>query len=251
MNNQFDISRFWKFMKLQLFKNRKGVFMIMAITFGMLFFVGFMLSVFLEHPEAYDHTESYVSALLMGGFIISSLAFSETDRVLKRIGYLMLPISNLERFICMWLLTSIGWLIVFTISFTIYALIANPIGNLVFPATSFKVFNPFGAIARQTMLLYVALQGIFLLGAAYFRKYVLPKTMISIFIILGIVGLVLYFSLKEQFLADHYCTTEDECELVDAFAVHPVWYMAKGLFWFALAPLTWILSYWGLKEQEA
>ena len=251
MNNHFDIARFWKFMRLQLFKYRKGVFMVMGITFGVLFFVGFLLSVFIEHPENYDHTDSYVSALLIGGFIISSLAFSETDRLLRRISYLMLPVSTLERFICMWLLTSVGWLIVFTVSFMIYALIANPIGNMVFPDTTFKTFNPFGMVARQTMLTYGALQGVFLVGAAYFRKYVLPKTMITIFIIFGLVGLTLFFSLKEQFLADHYCTTEGECELVDAFAVHPVWFIAKGIFWYTLAPLTWVLSYWGLKEQEA
>ncbi|WP_421879182.1 hypothetical protein [Marinoscillum sp.] len=251
MSNHFDISRFWNLLKLELFKSRKGVLMIMVILFGMLFFVGFLLSLYIEGPAVYDHIDSYVSALLIGGFIVSSLAFADIDRQLKRIHYLMMPVSTLERFICMWLLTGIGWLIVFTISFTIYVMIANPIGQMVFPETSFKSFSPFGGIAWTTMRVYMVLQGIFLLGAAYFRGYVFPKTAVVIFSILIVVGVVVFFSLKAQFLADHYCTTDGECELVDAFAVHPVWLVAKGLFWYVLAPLTWVLAYWGLKDQGA
>lgn len=251
MNKYFEINRFLNLLRLELYKSRKGIGMILIITFGVLFFLSLLLSVFMERPKVYDHTENYIYALLLGGFIVSSLAFSGVDRALRRVGYLMLPVSALERFICMWLLTCIGWLVVYTLGFALYVLLANPLAQSMFPETTFKSFNVLGPTAWMTMKVYMVLQGIFLIGAAHFRGYVFPKTAVAIILLLSVLGLVLYFILKEQFLADHYCPNGQECELLVSFMHHPIWYISKGFFWFGLAPLTWVLTYLGLKDQEA
>ncbi|MEQ8472040.1 MAG: hypothetical protein RIC35_12690 [Marinoscillum sp.] len=251
MKRFFDISRFWMLLKLELFKSRKGILMTMVISFGMLFFVGFLLSLYVEHPAIYDHTENYAYSLFLGGFILSSLAFNELGGGLKRLRYLTIPVSTFERFLCMWMLTSIGWLVIYTLCFALYTMIANPVGQLIFANTTFKTFDPFGSFAITVMQYYFVLHGIFLLGAAHFRGYVFPKTMVVIILILLVSVGLLYLFLKDEFLSDHYCTVEGECELVDAFIVHPVGVMSKVLFWYVLAPLTWFLSYLGLKDQEA
>ena len=251
MKSQFDFQRFIQLLKLELFQSRNGIAMILVVTFGALFFIGFLLLLFIERPVTYDHTESFGGALMLGGFIVTSLAFSGLDRKLRRIGFLMLPVSALERFICAWLLTCIGWLLAFSVGFAIYVMIANPIGQIFFPETVFKGFNPFGSVGLLTMKVYVVLQGIFLVGAAKFRGYVFPKTMVVIISALTICGFVIFFALKEEFTSDHYCTVTGECELVDAFALHSVYSVAKVLFWYVLAPLTWVITYFGLKDQEA
>ncbi|HCX23804.1 MAG: hypothetical protein CMB80_34290 [Flammeovirgaceae bacterium] len=251
MSSRFDFHRFLRLLKLELFQSRKGIAMVFIITFGVLFFVGFILSLFVERPAEYDHTDSYVGALLIGGFIVSSLAFSGIDRQLKRIGFLMLPVSALERLVCAWLLTCIGWVLAYSIGFVVYVMIANPVGQVFFPDTSFKSFDVMGSAAMMAIKAYVVLQGLFLVGAAHFRGYVFPKTMVVLIGILTIVGFVIFFVLKDEFTSEHYCTVTGECELVDAFAVHPVYYVAKWLFWLVLAPLAWLLTYFGLKDQDA
>ncbi len=251
MHLDFSLRRFWSLLKLAYYKNRKVLLMVLGMTFGVLFFLSMLLSVFLDRPAVYDHTESYVFALLTGGFIVSSLAFSDSDRQLRRIGFLMLPVSKLERLMCAWLLTCIGWLVAFSVGFILYLVIANPVGQALFPGTTFRAFNPFGASAWMTIRVYIVLQSLFLLGAAGFRGYVFPKMLVVLIALMTIVGFAMYFVLKKEFLADHYCTVEGECELVDAFAAHPVWNVAQWLFWLALAPLAWVMTYWELKDQEA
>ncbi|MEQ9304560.1 MAG: hypothetical protein RJQ14_11680 [Marinoscillum sp.] len=238
-------------LKLELHKSRKVAGMTIFITIGLLFTMNFLLSIYMERPAIYDHDDGYGNTLLLGGFIISSLAFSDLGNGLKRLRYLTLPVSTFERFLCMWMLTSVGWLVIYTVCFFIYTMIANPVGQLIFANTTFKAFDPTGSFALTIMQYYLVLQSIFLLGAAHFRGYVFPKTLIVIILILLVCVGCLYIFLKEQFLSDHYCTMDNECELVDAFIVHPVGVLAKTLFWFLLAPICWFLTFLGLKEQEA
>lgn len=250
MNKYFDVSRFWLFLKVELFKSRNGIAMTFVIVFGALFFLGFLLSIFLESPTHYDHSESYASTLILGGFIMSSLAFFDLGSALKRYRYLTLPVSAFERFVCMWLLTSVGWLILFTLSFTVYTWIANPVGQLLFPNVAFKSFDPVGSFALSTMRYYFVLQGIFLLGAVHFRGYVFPKTAVVLILFALVCVVILYFIMRGPFTEDHRCTSANECELVDAMAVHPIWLVTKWMFWWVLAPLSWVLTYLGLKDQE-
>lgn len=249
-SQHFSWTRFWLLLRLEVFKSRKAMGMIFVITFGMLFFLGLLLALLVDvHVVNYDHHENYASSLIIGGFIISSLAFSDLGNQLKRYRYLMLPVSALEKFTCMWLLTSIGWILLYTLIFTIYTWIANPVGQLLFSRVTFESFNPFSGFSWHIMKVYFVLQGIFLVGAVHFKGYVLPKTLFVLVLVSLITGTLIYFILKDVFLADHYCTNE-ECELVIEMGTHPIWQAAQWMFWWVLAPLTWVITYLGLKGQE-
>ena len=249
--NFFDFSRFWLLLKLELFKSRKGVFMTFLITFGLLFFMGMLLGIVTEPDlKSFDHTESYTYALLLGGFILSSLAYSDLGSSLRRYTFLNLPVSTFERFLSMWILTSIVWIVAFTLTYTVYTWVANYIGQLLFSQVTFHAFDPLSEIAITTMKYYFVLQGIFLVGAAHFRGYVFPKT-VSVLIVLALVcGTMVYFMLREPFLSEHECVGT-ECELVDVIGEQPVWAVIKWLFWWVLAPMSWLITYLGLREQEA
>lgn len=251
----FDIRRFWLLLKLELYKSRKGIGMLIIITFGMLFFVGLLLSLVIErHVLDFHHEEGFAFTLLAGGYIISSLAFNDSGNTLKRYNYLMLPVSTLERFLCMWLLTTLGWILIYTLIYTCYTWVANSIGQLIFSKVTFYSFNPFQDVTFTAIKVYFVTQGIFLIGAAHFRGYVFPKTLMVIFLIAGLCGLLIYFSMKDIFLADHYCEVKADgsvdCVLVDTFLAHQISDIIQWMFWWLLAPLTWVVSYLGLKEQE-
>lgn len=250
LTNYFDPARFWQLLKLELFKSRKGVFMTFAVTFGMLFFLDLLLGTVLEQTKVvHEHTESYAFPLLIGGFILSSLAFSDLGSPLKRYQFLALPVSALERFLSMWLLTSVGWIVLFTAAYTVYAWLANPIGQLLFSDVAFKKFAPFGSFTLSAIKYYFVLQGIFLVGAAHFRGYVLPKTLLVLIVCAAVCGTIVYFTMKDVFLAEHECDGYD-CVLLQGIAVHSVWTIVKGMFWWVLAPLCWVVAYLGIKEQE-
>ena len=257
MNQQsyFDISRFWLLLKMELFRSKSAVGMTIVITFGVLFFIDLMLSTLVEQNKViHDHTESYAFTLMIGGFILSSLAFNDLSNTLRSYNYLTLPSSTLEKVISMWLLTSFGWIIMFTITFTFYTMIANPIGHLIFNRVSFQAFNPVGEFAMTTMKAYFVLQGIFLVGATRFKGYALPKTLFVLLLFAMFCITIIYFTLGDLFLGDHECFYDEngvvQCELIDAMAIHRIWHIIQWLFWWVLAPVCWVIAYLGLKEKE-
>ncbi len=120
--------------------------MTFVITFGVLFFVDLLLGNFVEDTSLlYEHYNSYASTLLMGGFILSSLAFHDLGNTLRRYHYLTLPASTFEKFIGMWLLTSVGWILLYTLTYTVYTVVVNPIGHLLFSHVTFRAFEPWGS----------------------------------------------------------------------------------------------------------
>ena len=250
MRYYFDFNRFLLLLKLELIRNSRAIAMLFVITFGLLFFVGLMLSVMFEgNVTTYRHHTDYASSLLIGGFVLTSLAFHDLGNPMKRSGYFTLPVSALEKLICMWLLTSVGWIILFTVVYTCYSYLANPIGQMVFRNVRFEAFDPLSDFVFSSMQYYFVLQGIFLVGAAHFRGYAFPKT-VFVLVVFGMVFVMLfYFLLKDVFMYEHDCTGMD-CELIPEVGGHTVWRIMTFFFWWILAPLCWALAYLGIKEQE-
>ncbi len=250
LKNHFDLSRFWLLLKMELFKSRKGVLMTFVIVYGMLFFLDFLLSNFIDKGKlVHEHTGSYTFPLIVGGFILSSMAFGGLGSSLKRHQFLTLPVSSLERFLCMWLLTTVGWIASFTIAYSVYAVTVNQVGQAMFNNVTFRAFEPFGANTLTSIRYYFALQGIFLAGAVYSKGYALPKTLFALVVFFLICGVLTYLIMKDVFLAEHECNGLD-CILLKRIDVHPVWAAAQWMFWWVLAPLTWVATYVGLNDQE-
>jgi hypothetical protein len=249
LKNYFDLSRFWLLLKMELFRSKKGLLMIFVISFGLLFFGGLLLDCAMEKKKIFDgHPSNYVFHLMIGGFILSSLAFNDLSNTLKRYHYLTLPASTLEKFICMWLLTSVGWITVFTISYTIYTLIANAIGAALFSDMKFLPFNPLGISSLNTMKFYFVLHGIFLVGAAYFKGYVFPKTLFALILFFAMGSILAYFIMGDEFI-NHDCGV-GECAVLHEVISHDISVVLQWIFWWVLAPTCWINTYLGLKEQE-
>ncbi len=249
LKNYFDLSRFWLLLKMELFRSKKGLLMIFVISFGLLFFGGLLLDCAMEKKKIFDgHPSNYVFHLMIGGFILSSLAFNDLSNTLKRYHYLTLPASTLEKFICMWLLTSVGWITVFTISYTIYTLIANAIGAALFSDMKFLPFNPLGISSLNTMKFYFVLHGILLVGAAYFKGYVFPKTLFALILFFAMGSILAYFIMGDEFI-NHDCGV-GECAVLHEVISHDISVVLQWIFWWVLAPTCWINTYLGLKEQE-
>ena len=221
--------------------------MTLIITFGFLFFVGLLLAPVIDPGMVlYEHSTPYAFTLLAGGFILSSLAFRDLGNNLRRYNYLTLPVSAFEKFLSMWLLSSFGWILLYTLIYTIYTVFANTIGQLLFHDIAFETFNPFGPFAFKFMRFYFVLHGIFLAGAAHFKGYPFPKTLLTLIIFGAFCGLITYIIMRGMF--DFECTSESNPLI--GMRVYNIWLVVKWLFWWLLAPLCWVITYLGLKEQE-
>ncbi|MGD2033603.1 MAG: hypothetical protein PVF73_01000 [Bacteroidales bacterium] len=247
LKNYFEISRFWLLLKMEIARSRKGLLVTLVITFGFLFFIGLLLTPFIDPSMIiYEHNTGFAFTLLTGGFILSSLAYRDSSNTLRRYKYLTLPVSTFEKFLSMWLLTSFGWILLYTITYTIYSFFANAIGQLLFHDLVFETFNPLGPGAVQFMKLYFVLQGIFLAGAAHFKGYVIPKTLLTLILFGAVCGGITYLLMQDLF---HIEMTTESCSFI-GLPSFQVWMIIQWLFWWLLAPLCWVITYLGLKEQE-
>jgi hypothetical protein len=248
LSNYFEPSRFWLLLKMELFRSRKGLLITFVVTFGLLF-SGFILENIFSSSKVFDsHAGSYTFFLLIGGFILSSLAFSDLGNQLRRYSYLTLPVSTFEKFLSMWLLTCIGWILMFTINFIIYALIANSAGHFFFRNVTFQAFDPFEITTVIAMGYYIIFQAIFLVGAVHFRGYVFPKTIFVVMLFGMICGLIFYLIMAD------IIHTADQCPPgYNPFrekSLKQFWHTVSSFGIWLLAPLCWVITYMGLKEQE-
>ncbi len=250
LKNYFELSRFWLLLKMEIFRSRKGILMTIVITFGVLC-TGQVFEIIFEDKKVFEtHSESYSFALIIGGFILSSLSFCDMTNSLRRQSYLTLPASTLEKFLSMWLLTSLGWIFLHTIVYTVYAFVANLIAPVFFSQVSFGAFSPLEELSLKSMQYYFLLQGIFLVGAVHFQGYVFPKTLFTLILVAALCGTIAYFIMAETFMTDHECTSASECVLLKRIESHGICRFIT-LFWWLLAPLCWVIAYVGLKDQEA
>jgi hypothetical protein len=248
LSNYFEPLRFWRLLKMELFRSKKGLVITFVVTFGFLF-TGFILENIFSSSQVFDsHGVSYTFLLLTGGFILSSLAFSDLGNPLRRYSYLTLPASTFEKFMSMWVLTCIGWILMFTITFLIYSLIANSAGRYFFRNVTFRAFDPLDKATLIAMGYYILFQAIFLVGAVHFRGYVFPKTIFVVMLFGMICGLIVYLIMAD------IINTADQCPPgYNPFEDKPIkqflQIVGRSGAWI-LAPLGWVITYIGLKEQE-
>jgi hypothetical protein len=235
-------------MKLELFRIRKAFLIIFVVTFGLLL-TAFILENIFSSSKVFDfYADNYTFFLLGGGFIISSLAFGDLGNPLRRQNYLNLPASSFEKLLSMWLLTCAGWIIVFTMIYIVYALIAYSTGHFFFRNTTFPSYNPMEKIPFVSLAYYIAFQAIFLVGAVHFRGYVFPKTIFALLLFAIFCGLIFY-----AIMAD-IIHTADQCPPgYNPFTEKPLQqflHIAGGIGIWIIAPVCWVITYMGLKQQE-
>jgi hypothetical protein len=250
MTNFLSISRLGLLMQMELRKNIKGIVIAMVVIFGVAF-TGFILdNIFTSYKVYESHQYGYIVFLILGGIIFSSLAFNDLGSPLKRYTYLTLPASTFEKFLSMWLLTTIGWIVVFTICFISYTFFANTIGSLFFKSVTFIGFSPLSKVSIIGIKYYIAIQGVFLLGAANFKGFAFLKTLFTILLIGVVGGIIFYIFMIDIANSNMECTLE-KCNPMQEPSYRLVWHFLQWLFWWVLAPLSWVLTYFGLKDQEA
>jgi hypothetical protein len=249
LNNYFNSSRFALLLKMELRRSIKGIFIAFMIIFDVLL-IGFILDNSFSNYKVYSaHQASYSFFLILGGVIISSLTFNDLGNPLRRHSYLILPASTFEKFLSMWLLSCVGWIVMFTLVFILYSVIANSIGNVYFKHATFLAFAPLATTPMSAIKYYIVIQGVFLVGAVNFRAYVFPKTLFALLLFALVGGLFLYLIMLDIINSKLECTLE-KCNPIQEEGYRQIWQAVQWMFWWLLAPLCWVLAYIGLKDQE-
>ena len=203
----------------------------------------------------------YPLILFIGGFVFTSFSFYELRQVQSRSFYLCIPASNLEKFVSQLFISSLGYVFLSLLIYFLFSLIVYSLTVLIFGASP-KIFNPFEPDVWLVIRVYMSTQSIFLLGSIYFKENALMKTILSLFgffivCIAFMVGVIYFFDKisihgRQVLFSSQVFQMSLESFNYSSLSnfINVMGYGLKLFFWFLMAPLFWIVSYFRLKELE-
>ena len=168
----------------------------------------------------------------------------------------MIPASVFEKFTMKLLMTTVVWTTGITLLYWLFANVTGYFANYYF-GYSFIPFDPFENPNWLIIKLYLVIQSVFILGAAYFNRFTFFKTSFSVVILaLGIAFLTLLFF--RIIFASYFDSLFEPMENImmvpnqafQDFAQYTLWPLVQNVFWYVLAPLLWVVAYFKLKERE-
>jgi len=122
---------------------------------------------------------TFAAYLMIVGLVMTSMSFRDMHHPLERYRYLMLPVSNLERYLGRYLLTGPLYVIFMLVAFTIMDGAGNLVTHLVLNVTEPR-FPQFSRITGYIVCGYLCAHVLMFTGAIAFRSWALIKTALTV-----------------------------------------------------------------------
>lgn len=256
-NSFFDLNRLKYLLLRQLSFNYKILLIATGAIIGLLMFIGTMMLLFSDTtPNQQTILGMMMPYFFIGGYIFSSVIFSELNSPHRGYLYLTLPASTFEKLLSAWLVCSIGYvlfgsIIVYFVNFYYISIAAA------FTSKTVVLVNILSPGVLKVFGVYMVTQTIFFLGAIYFRRVNFLKTFLALFVLVmiiafysGILSNLLFntSSYNKQWVVN-YLGTHHRADF-ENLAEHVIVPTAKILFWGCMAPFFLTVSYFRLKERE-
>lgn len=109
--------------------------------------------------------------------------------------WLLLPASSLEKTLSRILLSTIVYIIGSLIVYYLFSICSETLNRAISSRTHI-LFNPFAPSILKGISIYFSIQTPFLIGAVYFKRHVLSKTIVSLLIFTLFLGLGAFLSIR-------------------------------------------------------
>lgn len=198
MNKYFNLRRFGLLLKHDILTSYKmGIYFLTVV--GLYTFLAVIIfAVNRVYPQRVDlNSLNYMfpGFLFLGGYIFTSLVFSDINDKFKSSLWFSLPASTLEKYLAAVLISSIGYVIFIVISFVAASLISNVVTRPIF-GHGMAIFNPLYMANHENELMldpdyrelytvyysffiyftYLFSHSIYLVGSIVFKKISFIKT---------------------------------------------------------------------------
>jgi hypothetical protein len=236
----------------------------------LLFFTAFLLLemlISLLYPLLYRNYyfqeiyQPHIAVILVLMTMAISFSFYELDFDEKKTGFLTLPATQLEKYLCRWLETFLGYFLIGVVLYTINCIF---VWGLNIPQIAgyrhqYVILNPGNYDFGKAALYYVLLHSIFFFGAVYFKKNEYIKTIIFIIVIvaaaLSVLKILHQIFIPELNVSFFLLTGGNDMgvwpkvEEYNKYAGNML--NMLNVLLFLIPPFLWILGYFRFKEEEA
>jgi hypothetical protein len=200
------------------------------------------------------HRNAYMVIFFPVGILLTSRAFRQLHDSITGYSWLLLPASSLEKTLSQILITTLVYSLGSLVIYLLFSLFSEGINMLVLRRCH-SMFNPFDSVIITSIGVYMAIQAPFLIGAVYFKKHALRKTILVLTFSVLIIGVVLLIATQIIFGKEFFWLNVKDIFYSDAYGDFTavglsVINTAKVLFWFAVPLVSWIICYFRCRETE-
>jgi len=256
-----DIKRVALLLRNTLFLKRHAIIVVGSALIGIITIISAMDAATGLRPGFYQ--ASFLLVLYSSGMLVTGRSFRDVHDPVQGPAFLLTPASNLEKLISRLAQTTVVHILMMMLLYMILSLISEGLNQFVFGAHH-PLFNPFDLNILVGCAVYMVIQAPFLLGAIYFKKHALSKTVLSMclyiimLVVVCLLGLKLFFGgfldgfapALELINRIQDISFTHIAVLFEQFATYGK--SALGIiFWGLIGPLCWVIAYFRLKETEA
>ena len=204
--------------------------------------------------EPQFHRNIYLIILFAGGIWLTSRTFRVFHDPVEGVSWLLLPASSLEKTVSTILLSNLVFIACSLMVYFPLSLVSEGLNRLVLHRFH-PTFNPFDPSVLRGISIYFAAQAPFLVGAVYFKKHVLSKTILSIFLVLlflGMAGAVSAWIILGDVLSGPGIQSFFEAILYsDVAGLSPVLFKSIRIFLLVVIPVvSWTVCFFRHTEME-
>lgn len=246
--NAFSINRIGLLMYRHVFYNLKTYLLSFAALGSILIIISLLNTIGTNYLDKELFETLGKTFLFIGGVMLTSNIFKEISSKHRGWLYMMLPANPSEKILSYWLLTTVAYVVMASLTMVVSSIVLSVFSGLIFK-TAFYVFNPFSIAYLNVMLHYCIIQSLFFFGAIFFQKNNFIKTILSVFVfysILGVIAVIIMFLLFGTAGMD-----SNNLKLTDDhFFSVTIPYIAKISYYGLMVPFFVIVSYFKFKERE-
>ncbi len=251
-SNILNLNRLFLLTRRHLLSNLTGWMIAFGALAGVLLVISLLVAYF-EPGRIAALTPAYLTIMFIGGYIFTSSIFSELNEQRKAFHYLTLPVSTTERLLSGWLLTGVLFPVFALLLIFVIIFLSNLIMNLTFDFSSINY--AFSASYLKAFKTYLITQSVFLLGAAYFRKYNFLKTLLALFVVF-VVFMIFTGIFSRMMFSAFMDGNMDMMESgaasfrMDSIFMNIIPQIAKILYNYLMMPFFLVVSWFSLKERQ-
>jgi hypothetical protein len=260
MKIEFNARRFGLLLKRDAFSVYRTA-AVAALAVSLVVILVSLISAWSGDIDPAFHQNFFLAILLLGGLIVTSRVFIDMHSSKTIHDWMMLPASLLEKHLSRLLASTIIWILGALVGYSIISLASEGLNRLIF-GRGHLLLNPFVVEIWKAIPYYLVTQSIFFLGAVYFRKNHLIKTVLILALfalvlalVTALLGRVVFWDYFSAFFIptkslDLSCSIEPAQEAQFESFLQVMSVIGKILYWGVLAPACWFLSYLRIREQE-
>jgi hypothetical protein len=258
--NIFHPTRFYLLVRNVIVLNKSAILIVSAAVGGILLFLS-ALDVLGGYRPRF-HQGLYLGVLYLGGLIVTNRIFREFHDPVKGPAWLLIPASLLEKVSSRIALSTVMYVITTIIIYFSFSLLSEGLNWLLF-RRHHPLFNPLDQWVLRGVVLYIVLQAPLLVGAIYFQKHSLSKTILVflgytfVFFVVVVISMWLFFGNYFGGLLPGLETLFKQTGISDDAIIPNIVKLSSVAIWiwriifFALIPpLCWTICYYRLKETE-